>query len=508
MPLGAQEAAPAASSKLTKSWESVYLMAVEHYNKGEIDKAAGLFTAIAKDVPTNDAAHYYLALCHVSKNNIEEAELHLLKAVELDSSNFWYRQRLAALYAATERTDQAIEMYESMIKDFPKRTDLYYSLVDLYTSSNKFDEALDVLDKIDTIAGKSESTAMVRFQILGHTGHQPEAYAYLESFNEEYSSPQVLAVLGDYQLSLFNDSTALALYDESLALAPGYAPAMLGKAETYRMTRRYQEFFDSMTEFVSEKEIAVEGKAEYLNMLIQRSDLKFANKYRDQLEELLALLVETHPDSQVAAQQDCLLSYAYSDYAEISEKAERYLTKFPEDEAFLELALFSAYNLKNYERVLSIASYQLALAKEAGDKDEIVSAYSTLGDAYHEVGDAKKAYKNYDAALKLNPDYVPVLNNYAYYLSLEKKKLKKAYAMSKKTVEAEENNATYLDTFGWILHLQKKDVEALAIFKRAMLYGGKDSAVILRHYAEVLEANGKDDLADMYRRQAAAKDKE
>ena len=38
-----------------------------------------------------------------------------------------------------------------------------------------------------------------------------------------------------------------------------------------------------------------------------------------------------------------------------------------------------------------------------------------------------------------------------------------------------------------------------------MLYGGKDSAVILEHYAEVLEALGEYDMAKIYRTQAKAK---
>jgi Tfp pilus assembly protein PilF len=107
--------------------------------------------------------------------------------------------------------------------------------------------------------------------------------------------------------------------------------------------------------------------------------------------------------------------------------------------------------------------------------------------------------------LKLDSSYAPVLNNYAYYLSLEGKKLKKAYTMSKKTVEAEPDNATYLDTFAWILHLMGKDLEAKPFFKHAMLYGGKDSAVMLDHYAEVLYVLGEYDLAQVYWSQAKAK---
>lgn len=70
--------------------------------------------------------------------------------------------------------------------------------------------------------------------------------------------------------------------------------------------------------------------------------------------------------------------------------------------------------------------------------------------------------------------------------------------MSRKTVEAEPDNATYLDTYGWILYLQGEYAEAKSQFKAAMLHGGKDSAVILDHYAEVLFALKEYDLAFVY----------
>ena len=77
--------------------------------------------------------------------------------------------------------------------------------------------------------------------------------------------------------------------------------------------------------------------------------------------------------------------------------------------------------------------------------------------------------------------------------------------MSRKTIEKEPDNATYLDTYGWILHLLGKDHEAKAVFKHAMIYGAKDSATSLEHYAEVLEALGETDLSKVYRTQAANK---
>ena len=76
--------------------------------------------------------------------------------------------------------------------------------------------------------------------------------------------------------------------------------------------------------------------------------------------------------------------------------------------------------------------------------------------------------------------------------------------MSRKTITTEPDNPTYLDTYAWILHLLGEDIEAKAIFKHAMLYGGKESKTILQHYAVVLEKLGEKDLANIYFNQAAA----
>ena len=161
------------------------------------------------------------------------------------------------------------------------------------------------------------------------------------------------------------------------------------------------------------------------------------------------------------------------------------------------------YYLKDYDAVIRNCRY--LIAREPKNTELVKSSWAQIGDMHHLLGDSKSAYKAYDKALKIDPSYAPVLNNYAYYLSEEGKQLKKALAMSRKTVEAEPDNATYLDTYGWILHLLGKDKEAKPHFKHAMLYGGKDSAVQLDHYAEVLYALGEYDLAQVYWSQAKAK---
>ena len=212
--------------------------------------------------------------------------------------------------------------------------------------------------------------------------------------------------------------------------------------------------------------------------------------------------MESHKDNLAAVATYVQILSLNGKWDELAQKAEEFYEAYPEEPAFLEYANIAYYNLKDYQKVIETSERVLKAAKDTSTK---VSAYSSIGDMYHQLGEPSKAYKAYDKALKLNPTYAPVLNNYAYFLSLEKKKLKKAAAMSKITVEAEPDNPTYLDTYGWILFLQGKPAEAKPYFKHAMLYGGKDSAVELDHYAEVLYALGEYDLAFVYWNQAKGK---
>jgi len=510
--------------------ENMILTAVERYNEKDADGAMAILKEIIAEDPENDAAWYYLAQCSVVKNDLEAAEQCYRMASELDPDNFWYRYRLARLYSVTSRPELTISMYEKLLEDFPKKSDLYIDMVELYSAQQEFEKALDVLKEIETVFGMTEAVAVYRFNFLRMLGRHEEAFESLEEYNKDYSSPYVLSTLADYEMSMYNDSTALAYYNEALDLAPDYTPALLGKAETLRLTRKYDEYFNVLDVFVTSSDSPAAGKSDYLMAVIQRTDPKFISSFMPRIDSVMNKAVSMHPKDSMMLNTAAVYYYStnrkdkakecfkanleawpesftasasyveYLMYAEeweeLSEAGRKAFARFPNEPTFLEMASVGDYNLKEYEKVLEICHKVLDIAP--ADSSTALRTWSTMGDIYHQLGDNKKAYKAYDKALKINPDYVYVLNNYAYYLSVEGKKLKKAYAMSKKTIEAEPDNATYLDTFAWILFLQGKPLEAKPFFKHAMLYGGKDSVVIMDHYAEVLYALEEYDLALVY----------
>ena len=282
--------------------ENLIVSAVQKYNEGNYDAADSILDNILQEDSRNDAAWYYSALVSLAQNDIAAAEDYLKSALEIDPDNFWYRYRLAGIYAVTSRTELTIDIYERLLEDFPQKSDLYFDLSELYSAQNEFEKALLTLDEIENVVGVSESIAVYRFNLLRRMNRIPDAYASLEEYNKKYSSPYILATLADYQISMYNDSTALAYYNEALDIAPDYTPALLGKAEVLRMTRRYDEYFDALNLFVGAADAPTQGKCDYLMAVIQRTDPKFVRNFIPQLDTAMVNLLLTHPTDSTALQ--------------------------------------------------------------------------------------------------------------------------------------------------------------------------------------------------------------
>lgn len=242
-------------------------------------------------------------------------------------------------------------------------------------------------------------------------------------------------------------------------------------ADAYRTKRDYRSFFSTLTELVQGEDADNQVKYRALVGALGNFDRRTFNSLLPQMDTLMQHFCKAEPSSVQAHQLRMEIAASLEDYETVISECERLIEIQPTDTA------------------------------------QVVSNLSIIGDSYYHLGSLKKAYATYEKALKLDPYYCPVLNNYAYFLSQQHRRLCKAEKMSRITVQAEPENATYLDTYGWILFLRGKPKEARPYFKTAMIHGGKDSAVVLMHFSIVLKALGEDDLASYYRTLAENKNK-
>ena len=513
---------------------AVFLNAMKEYNAGNLQKAKENFQLLMAIDPQNDAACYYLANIALRTDDAVSGELYLRKGIGLDSSNFWYRDMLGQVYIKNKKIEEAIKVYEGLLALYPKKSSVYYSLVNLYMGSQDTENARRMLSRIEAAQGKSEALAMATFNIFRMEQNWEGGLEYLIGFDKEFQSPRIECVIADMYAERYRDSLALEYYDKALKQDPQYAPAMYGKGEVYRLKGDFESYFKEIRPFFSSREVDSQMKAEYLKQVFQVPN--FIQRFRKQVDSIMLVMEETHPADTtsnmfIAAYwgqggdnerckrllkanydlypnkhstmfQYVLAIYQLEEWENLEQAATDALEKFPADADLVQLRGIARFQLKKTEKAIESYREMEKIALANRDTAILITSYSVLGDLHYEKKDSKVAFAYYKKALKLNPNENGVLNNYAYYLSLEGKNLKQAYEMSRRTIESEPDNPTYLDTFGWILFLMDKPLEAKAQFKHAMLYGGTESAAILDHYAEVLFKLGEHDLAFIYWNQA------
>ena len=516
----------------TENEEMLYMDGLREYNLGNPDKAFAIFSSLARKGTHNDAVYYYLSNLYQYRNRPDSAVAMMEKALKLDPTNTWYSSQIASFYMANNQIDKAIDVYETLRKKYPQQIELYDGLVDIYINRKDHENALKVLEDIEKYAGKSEISCLTRYNLYIFQNKRDEAIRYLTEYDKDNGTPRTSTILGDYYSSLKQDSLAMEYYAKALAMDPSYVPAIFGQAEINRIKNNFSPYFRSMIPLMANPIVMPELKVDYLSQIL--SNQKFVELFFPQIDTLVENAYIAHPgdssiaylysrylaltgrgeqavnvlkdnlkyygESRIAHREYLSLLYYMEEWDKIIEHVAQYSQLFSRDPSLLEIKGLAYVRKDMIPEAIAVYKNVLNLAKR--DSSMEVRALSVLGDLSYQAGNRKEAYKYYRKTLRIAPNYNPVLNNYAYYLSLEKRKLKLAYEMSKKTIDSEPDNPTYLDTFAWILHLMGKDLEAKAIIKHALIYGGNESAAILDHYAEILYNLNEQDLAFRYWEQA------
>lgn len=371
-----------------------------------------------------------------------------------------------------EKIDAAKDSLVSVIQRDSTVDAAYYYLGLVHYAQRDVQSALDCFNKAVSLDPDNEWYKESLASLFSETGNNPAAtQIYLDLLQKNpkrYRNHYTLTLLADQTLAQGDDSLAVEYYNQALMYEPDYIPARLGLADARRMQDKPAEFFAIITSIVAESNIMESPKENLLTSIFRSLHPEEWMQCKKLIYDLIDALKSAHPagvEGFNAAMYAASVHHVYDDTA------------------------------------ACISDVMTILKMDGIDAQNTVRALNYLGDLYHEAGDEKLCFDMYDMALRIDPSCASVLNNYAYFLCEKGKKLGKAYRMAKKAVEAEPDNATYLDTIGWILYLQGKPAKAKPYFKHAMIYGGKESDVVLYHYSRVLEALGENKLADFYRMQ-------
>lgn len=520
-----------------RKYDYYFLEAVRMKEKGLYDAAFELFKHCLDINPASGAALYEIAQFYMYLGQEERGEQALKEAVRSDESNFWYKQTLASYYERKMSLPKAIAVYENMAEQFPSRLEPLLSLVDLYNRTKSYQHVISTLNRLEELDGKSEQISMEKFRMYLLMGKQDSAFIEIENLSKEYPYDlRYQTILGDVYLNNDKPDEALGVYQRILKEEPNYAPAVLSMASYYLKTGQDSLYQQQLDTILMNDDVPSDTKMELMRQSIlqseqttkdstqivalfkrilarpqQNADLAMlcaqymiTKNMKKESVPVLEQVLSLDPENKPARLQ--LLSYAIQDNEldEVIRIAKSALEYHPDALEFYYYLGVAYYQKEELDEALDVFTRGVKQINEKSDKAVASDFYAILGDIYHQKGNAEEAYAAYDSSLVYNPDNIGTLNNYAYYLSMEKRELDKAEEMSYRTVKAEPDNGTYLDTYAWILFEKGRYTEARIYIEQALRNDGDKSRVIVEHCGDIYYMLGEKDKALEYWKKADA----
>jgi len=89
------------------------------YNENNFEQAANYFKQVVEKDSSNYMGQFYLAVCKIETNNLNEAEKYLVGLVSENNHIFWEQSHwyLAMLYLKGKKTDQARSVLNKMVQE-------------------------------------------------------------------------------------------------------------------------------------------------------------------------------------------------------------------------------------------------------------------------------------------------------------------------------------------------------------------------------------------------------
>ena len=509
--------------------------AVRQKGLDNLDEAFELYSHCLEIDSTSAATLYELGKFHMYLGQADKGESFLRKAMQTEPGNYWYKETLAGYYQRKGETEKGIAVIEEMVEQFPSRLEPLMALVDLYNRSQNYEKVIHTLDRLEKLDGKSEQISMEKFRMYLAMDDIEHAFAEIENLAKEYPyEMRYLTMLGDVYLENGKEEEAYSTFQEVLSAEPGYAPAMLSMATYYNKTGQDSLYRLQLDSLLLNQKVESATKVNIMRQLIMRSErgdkdstqivglfnsmlaqeqenadvamlaaqYLLSKRMDEEAKPVLQQVVDIDPENKPARLQ--LLSFAISkeDLDEVIRLCAPAVEYMPEALEFYYYWGIAHYQKKQHDEALEVFKKGVRQVDANSDKNMVSDFYSIMGDLYHIRKMNVEAYEAYDSALVYKPDNVGALNNYAYYLSVERKDLDKAEEMSYRTVKAEPTNSTYLDTYAWILFEKGKYAEARIYIDQAILNGGDKSSVVMEHGGDIYYQVGEPEKALEYWKQA------
>ena len=506
------------------------------------DKHGDAFTALQFALKTDSASSAVLSLLSDYYLFLQQDSLAvdaLQKAVKYSPDNSQYKVSLADIYREMGNYAEATRLYESLVAMQSGDPEYIYYLSDLYLKQNQIDKAIQSLNALENTIGMNEALSMQKFKLYLAVEQTENAVNELEKLAAKYpSEAKYQTIIGDFYLEKDNPDKALIYYEKAFKIDPKSPYYFISMVNYYNKKGNMEAAMQKIESALKNPQIDVDTKISILkkyiaNRLSNKKDLQSVDSLFNTLMEQYSqdtelnmmygkflvmqekwkeaqaqfqIVTEVEPENQTAWSLLMNIAIKENNPDEVIRICNSALSVLPDNLEFYINKGLAFYQKKNYTEALSV--FQEGLQHVTQDDNMSYSMiYGQIGDLYHQLNKKEEAYEAYEKALEHNEDNSAVLNNYAYFLTLDKKDLDKAERMISKAIKMQPDNFTYIDTYAWVFFQIENYSLAKFYIESAMSKGGESSSDILEHYGDILFKTGNTDKAvEMWKKALNAKE--
>jgi tetratricopeptide (TPR) repeat protein len=491
-------------------------MALRHFIDGSVQQMRGDFAQAVLEF--QDALRYgrepavFFALA-VSYSALGKHALAIetgREAVRLAPDRIEYRRALAQVYLAAFQIDSAAQEYEEIVRRDSSDTDAWFGMGRVYESRRPL-RALEVYEAMLERFGPDWTILLQVAELYNKQGQFEKAAAALQRMKDIDPANQPLQrTLAQTYLRAKKPDEALRILNALRELDPENLDYLGDIGGVYLLKKEYGKAEGAFAPILTNDSVSLDAK------------IKIGQQYYDQIEEdstlrpvtqriferirlahprdwrpywfLGAIASMSHDDTtgirhfrtvtELAPWNPdgwVFLASAYfglSDFTGMAGVLEAGRRHLPEDFR-VNFFLGVAYNRQGKRNE---AARALEKARQINPKD--IEAIAELAMVYDGMSQHEESDSLYEEGLRIRPEYHLILNNYGYSLAERGLQLGRALDMSTKALEAQPENASYLDTKAWVLYRLGNFAEAEKYLLRA-IDKGTPGATLFDHLGDI-----------------------
>lgn len=514
MQIGAGET----SSQNQNEFDELFFEAQRLKAVGDIEKAIVQFKRCLEFDPTNVSVNYELAHYYIENHLPAEARPYLEAAVAGDPDN---------LYIAEEQWKYAKQEFdivaerEALLKLRalePSNPEYLWELAMVRLEEGDIEGGIADLDELEVLMGPNDALTDQRVRIQLEVGDYAGAeQSLVHAIALSPNRVELRGRLAEFYQNYGDPNKAIGVYEEIIRIDPLEPRSNLHLAEFLYKSGRVDSSRHHLRIAMGSSRLEIDPKVGVMGIFMQMADqdpsvLPFAF-------EMLDTIIAVHPEDPKAYALKADFTVR-AGKLELSRTLWKKAVSLPEGNLWMmweqilqmdvELQWWDSLHvdaqlvierfpnrpagyLTDGSALIQLGEYEDAIAiMEEGElyalgNPELSAQYFLqFATAYQRNGDSYSAYDYLDRVLRQNPDHPLALNNYAYYLALEKVRLNEAETMIAKATRLVPNEFRFWDTYAMVLYLQGRSSEALEKIQLAIEFGGVGSASVLEHKADIL----------------------